>query len=108
MSNGYIHWAVWDIPPTARSLPAALPDGHMITTPAGAKQVSYLSNRDGYFGPCPSGQTHTYVFQVFALNVATLPTLSASSTTEAVRTQIMMSKRSLATGTLSGTSDARN
>jgi hypothetical protein len=45
---------------------------------------------------------------VFALNVATLPTLSASSTTEAVRTQIMMSNRSLATGTLSGTSDARN
>ena len=55
-----------------RSLPGNLPKTQMLTTPVMAQQINRFTG-DGYFGPCPSGQTHTYVFEVYALDVATLP-----------------------------------
>jgi phosphatidylethanolamine-binding protein (PEBP) family uncharacterized protein len=75
----------------------------MLTSPVMGEQVNAFSG-DGYFGPCPSGSTHTYVFEVYALDVATLPSVSATSMPADVRTQMMM--HALAKGTLSGTSNA--
>jgi Raf kinase inhibitor-like YbhB/YbcL family protein len=109
MSNNLVHWVIWDIPAATRMLPAALQEVFMPATVSGAKQVSFQGNTDGYFGPCPNGQTHTYVFQVHAISVATLPgNLTMTSTPANVVTQINMAGRSLATGTLSGMSNAMN
>jgi phosphatidylethanolamine-binding protein (PEBP) family uncharacterized protein len=74
-----------------------------ITTPVMAKQTNRFGS-SGYFGPCPSGSTHTYVFEVYALDVATLPGVSITGMPEAVRTTMMA--HDLASGTLSGTSNA--
>ncbi|MFL5307680.1 MAG: YbhB/YbcL family Raf kinase inhibitor-like protein [Polyangia bacterium] len=102
-SNSYVHWTIWDLPPSTTSLPANLPKTQTLTTPVTAQQVNRFTG-DGYFGPCPSGQTHTYVFEVYALDVATLPSVSATSTPEDVRAQLMT--HALAKGALSGTSNA--
>ena len=103
MSNGYVHWVMWDIPAATTMLPGNLPKTQMLTTPVMAQQINRFTG-DGYFGPCPSGQTHTYVFEVYALDVATLPGVSITGMPEAVRT-IMMA-HDLASGTLSGMSNA--
>src|SRR5262249_40426650 len=88
MSNGFVHWTIWDIPPTTMSLPGNLPKTQVLTTPVMAQQINRFAG-DGYFGPCPSGQTHTYVFEVYALDVATLPGVNITGMPEAVRTLMM-------------------
>ena len=57
------------------SLPGNLPKTQMLTTPVMAQQINRFTG-DGYSGPCPNGQMHTYVFEVYALDVATLPGVS--------------------------------
>jgi Raf kinase inhibitor-like YbhB/YbcL family protein len=107
MSNMLVHWAIWDIPAATRSLPAALPNPYMLTAPAGAKQASFSGNSNhGYQGSCPSGQTHTYQFVVYALNVATVPNLTMTSSQTAARDAIVVASRVLAMGSLTGTSNA--
>ena len=76
----------------------------MLTTPVMAKQINRFTG-DGYFGPCPSGQTHTYVFEVYALDVATLPGASITAHAGGGPHASMMA-HDLASGTLSGTSNA--
>jgi Raf kinase inhibitor-like YbhB/YbcL family protein len=102
-TNGYTHWTLWNLPSTTTSLPAVLPTTQMLTTPVMGQQVNAFSG-DGYYGPCPGGSVHTYEFEVYALDVATLPSVSATSMPSAVRTQMMM--HSLASGKLTGTSNA--
>ena len=108
MSNMLVHWVIWDIPAATRTLPAALQEVFMPTSVAPAKQVSFMGNVDGYYGPCPGGQAHTYQFMVHAISVATLPSLTMTSTPANVNTQITMAGRSLASGTLTGMSNASN
>ncbi|MES1206274.1 MAG: YbhB/YbcL family Raf kinase inhibitor-like protein [Pseudomonadota bacterium] len=103
-TNGFVHWTLWDLPPGTTSLPGGLPGTQTLTTPVTGQQVNRFGGH-GYSGPCPNGQTHTYVFEVYALDVATLPSVSATSTPEEVRAQ--MTTHALAEGTLSGTSNAR-
>jgi Raf kinase inhibitor-like YbhB/YbcL family protein len=103
MTNGYVHWTLWDLPSSTTSLPGNLPKTQVLTTPVTGQQVNAFSG-DGYFGPCPNGSTHTYIFEVYALDVATLPSVSASSMPSDVRTQMMA--HALAVGKLSGTSNA--
>jgi phosphatidylethanolamine-binding protein (PEBP) family uncharacterized protein len=57
----------------------------------------------GYQGPCPqaANSRQTYVFTVWALGVATVPGLSATSTT--VEAQAAIKKAAIASATLSGT-----
>ena len=105
MTNNLIHWVIWDIPSTVRSLPAMLAADAMLASPAGARQASYNGTTShGYTGPCPSGSLHTYQFQVHAVSAATLSSLSTTSTTMAARTAILAA--SLGMGTLTGTSSA--
>src|SRR6185312_5941238 len=103
MTNDAVHWVIWDIPATTTSLPGNLPTTQKLTTPVMAQQHNTFGS-DGYYGPCPSGSTHTYVFEVYALDVATLPSVTATSQTKTVRTTMMA--HALAMGTLSGTSNA--
>jgi phosphatidylethanolamine-binding protein (PEBP) family uncharacterized protein len=87
-------------------LPAALAVDAMLTNPAGAKQAHLLQGGAGnqYYGPCPRGTSHTYRFRVYAVDVGTLPNLSATSRPTDVITQL--GSHSLAQGDLSGMSDA--
>ena len=102
-ANMLRHWVLWDIPAATRSLPAMLATTPTLTTPAGARQVSASGN--GYTGPCPNGNTHTYLFELHAVDVAMLPGLSATPTTAQAVAAIMM--HSLGKASLSAQSNAQ-
>ena len=85
--QGAAHWVIWDIPSSVTSLPAALPNGAVLTDPAGAKQlhkIEFFGSGSVYRGPCPMGATHTYVFEVTAVPTATLA-LGPAPHTEQIR-----------------------
>lgn len=103
--GGFIHWVLWDVPPTITTLPANFPSGTMPSMPAGAKQRSIDTN-NGYAGPCPNGDEHEYTFTVYALPTAMLSGLSANPSTMAVVSAIEAANP-LAEASLSGLSDAR-
>jgi len=88
-SPKFTHWVVWDIPASALALPAALGSSATLTMPAGAKQAA--GSGMGYLGPCPpANMTHTYEFTIYALDVATLPGVTTSTTTANLVTAIQM------------------
>ena len=103
-ANTRYHWAIWNIPASVLALPAALPAGATITSPVAAMQAVTGTGTPGYQGPCPNGATHTYVFTLYALDVAMLPGLSGNSMAQAVSAALQ--SHVLASGTLSGTSNA--
>jgi Raf kinase inhibitor-like YbhB/YbcL family protein len=107
LTNSFIHWVVWDIPPATRSLASMLPATATLTAPAGAKQVhlTVAGAGNGYVGPCPAGALHTYQFSVVALDVATLPGVTTASTSDDVRTAVLA--HALGDGTLQGVSQAQ-
>ena len=104
--EGAAHWVIWNIPAAVLSLPPSLPGTATLTNPAGAMQLHrtafFMAGFD-YRGPCPSGATHTYVFEVTAIPTATL-TLGTNPTTEEIRSVI--DSVGLAHGDLTGTSNA--
>jgi Raf kinase inhibitor-like YbhB/YbcL family protein len=63
----WVHWVLYDLPPTARQLPAGVP-----ATPAvagGGHQGVNDFKRSGYGGPCPPrGAPHRYSFRLYALD----------------------------------------
>jgi Raf kinase inhibitor-like YbhB/YbcL family protein len=61
-----LHWLVWNIPATARSLPERVPQG--ATLADGSRQIS--ATGPNYRGPAApsSGPPHHYVFELFALD----------------------------------------
>ena len=65
----FVHWLVWNLPPTARSLPEAIPAQPQL--PGGALQGSNSYGNIGYVGPCPPGRSaHRYLFDLYALDTA--------------------------------------
>jgi Raf kinase inhibitor-like YbhB/YbcL family protein len=63
----WVHWVVWDLPATARSLPEAIPKRDLLDN--GSRQGRNDFGRTGYNGPCPpGGKTHRYVFRLYALD----------------------------------------
>ncbi|MFT3767430.1 MAG: YbhB/YbcL family Raf kinase inhibitor-like protein [Minicystis sp.] len=96
-----VHWVIWDIPGATHALPEGVQKVANPPAPAGAKQVkSYDNSTFGYLGPCPPNQ-HTYELAVFALDVATLPSVTTASTRKDVVTEIQ--SHDLASATLTGT-----
>ncbi|HUN27702.1 MAG TPA: YbhB/YbcL family Raf kinase inhibitor-like protein [Steroidobacteraceae bacterium] len=72
-AEGFWHWIVYDIPASARSLPAGAGDPRRHLLPSGAVQGRSDFGTEGYGGPCPPpGRPHRYVFRLYALPVATL------------------------------------
>jgi Raf kinase inhibitor-like YbhB/YbcL family protein len=104
LTNGFYHWAIWDIPASTTSLPAGLPRGATLTMPAGAMQNSFMGPQ--YAGPCPAGALHVYQFVIFALPTTTLAGVTAASSAQAVYTAA--SKVALAMTTLNGLSNAKH
>ncbi|NJN55333.1 MAG: YbhB/YbcL family Raf kinase inhibitor-like protein [Anaerolineae bacterium] len=61
------HWVLFNIPASATSLPESLPKEEQL--PDGSQHGRTSSSQLGYSGPCPpSGQTHGYVFTLYALD----------------------------------------
>ncbi len=61
-ANDFVHWTKADIPATAGDVPAGGAD-------ALAGIGGHTGNSNGtYFGPCPPGANHQYVFTVYALD----------------------------------------
>ena len=67
-TNDVLHWAIFDIPGDATSLPAAVPNQPEL--PNGAKQPNNIAGQPGFFGPCapPGHGEHHYTFEIYALN----------------------------------------
>jgi Raf kinase inhibitor-like YbhB/YbcL family protein len=62
-----LHWAIFDIPGNAKSLPENVAKGDQAD---GAKQIKNIAGGDGYLGPCPppGHGDHHYTLELFALN----------------------------------------
>jgi Raf kinase inhibitor-like YbhB/YbcL family protein len=58
----FVHWVLYDIPPTA----SGLPEGGAL--PAGAKAGLNDKQQRGYTGPCPPIGRHRYFFKLYALD----------------------------------------
>lgn len=65
-STPFVHWVIFNIPPDMRMLPAGVPAGE--EGEDGIRQGATSRRTNGYFGPCPPGGTHRYMFTLFALD----------------------------------------
>lgn len=97
LSNGFGHWAVWNLSAETLQLPAGLPSGAMLTTPVMAQQVGLQGN--AYFGP--GSCMNVYEFKVYALSEATFTPMNANNPGN-VRDALDASSAVLATATLHG------
>jgi phosphatidylethanolamine-binding protein (PEBP) family uncharacterized protein len=79
-----MHWTIYDVPASVTALPMGVMTNATLTDPAGAKQGKNYKGDNGFTGPC--GGMNTYKFTLYALKVASLPGLSASSTGAQVET----------------------
>lgn len=63
----WVHWVVWNLPPSAHRLPAGVPKQAELND--GTRQGRNDFKRVGYNGPCPPpGKTHRYFFRLYALD----------------------------------------
>lgn len=102
-TGNFPHWAIWNLPAMPRMLAADIGT----TPPEGTMQVSFAQD-DAYRGPCPGGpdpgNSHTYVFTVYALTTATFtpPSMDPAAVRNA------LNDLDVPTATLSGSSLAGN
>jgi Raf kinase inhibitor-like YbhB/YbcL family protein len=72
-SQPWVHWLIYRIPATSRSLPEGVPNDETLSEPAGARQGknSFTSGADiGFRGPMPppGHGVHHYRFHLYALD----------------------------------------
>jgi len=72
----FVHWVVFNIPASQNGLSEGIPSVSELSN--GIKQGRNSAQQIGYFGPCPPGGTHRYVFKLYCLN--TLLDLKAGAT----------------------------
>jgi Raf kinase inhibitor-like YbhB/YbcL family protein len=84
----FIHWVVWNIPPTGIVKENASPGAEGLNT----------AKHHGYHGPCPPSGTHRYFFKVYALDT----TLNLGSLSEKEDVETAMQSHVLAQGELMG------
>ncbi len=64
----YVHWIIYNIPPTETGLREGIPPREVLASPPGARQGKNATMSTGYTRPAPPpGRLHHYHFQVFAL-----------------------------------------
>jgi hypothetical protein len=71
----WVHWVLYDIPPAAAGLPAAVASKDL---PAGTREGTNDWKRTGYGGPCPPIGRHRYFFKLYALDTI-LPDLGTAA-----------------------------
>jgi Raf kinase inhibitor-like YbhB/YbcL family protein len=81
-SRGVVHWLIYDVPATRFELPMAVPSGAAPASVAPIKQGPNYLNARAYQGPC--GGSNTYELTLYALDVESLPMLTASSSSAQV------------------------
>jgi len=64
----WVHWVIYNIPPTIKELPENIPPHNTIEN--GAQQGTNDFRLIGYGGPCPPRGTHRYYFKLYALDKA--------------------------------------
>jgi hypothetical protein len=80
LSNNLVHSVMYDVPSSLSSLPAGVEKAYQPSNVTGAKQtLAYDNSTRGYMGPCPPSE-HTYELALHALDVATLPGATMSTT----------------------------
>ena len=62
----YVHWVLYDIPPTAKGLTEGMTAARL---PKGAREAKNDFGNFGYGGPCPPIGRHRYFFKLYALDV---------------------------------------
>jgi len=62
----WVHWVVFDIPPTLDMLPEAMPPIKKLAN--AERQGTNDFKKIGYGGPCPPSGIHRYFFKVYALD----------------------------------------
>jgi Raf kinase inhibitor-like YbhB/YbcL family protein len=63
----WVHWVMYDLPPSTRRLDEALPPTTDVA--GGGRQGANDFGKTGYGGPCPPpGKPHRYFFKLYALN----------------------------------------
>jgi len=61
----WVHWVLYDLPPTATGLAEAVP---ATALPPGTRQGQNDWKRTGYGGPCPPIGRHRYIHTLYALD----------------------------------------
>jgi len=69
----WVHWVLYNLPPTTRSLPEAVS-----SLPAGTREGTNDWKRTGYGGPCPPIGRHRYFHKLYALDTV-LPDLGTAT-----------------------------
>jgi Raf kinase inhibitor-like YbhB/YbcL family protein len=65
----WVHWVLYNVPPTASQLPENVPRTDALPDLGGALQGRNDFRRTGYGGPCPPpGPAHRYFFKLYALD----------------------------------------
>jgi Raf kinase inhibitor-like YbhB/YbcL family protein len=76
-SGTWVHWGLYDLPPSVRELPEGVPKTKELKI--GARQGWNDFRRVGYGGPCPPhGAAHRYSFRLYALDQPTQLSAGAS------------------------------
>lgn len=60
-AGDYVHWTIWDIPPSTETIAAN-------SVPVGAIQGVNSNGENKYMGPCPPSGTHRYMFDLYAVD----------------------------------------
>jgi Raf kinase inhibitor-like YbhB/YbcL family protein len=91
------HWIAWNIPATAKDLPANMPK--TADMPDGTMQGNNIARQTGYMGPCPPpGLPHHYTFNLYALDTK----LDLPATASRDELEKAMSGHILASGVYNG------
>src|SRR5690348_17467172 len=61
----WVHWVLYNLPPTATSLPAG---ATRATLPPGTREANNDWKAAGWRGPCPPVGKHRYFFKLYALD----------------------------------------
>jgi Raf kinase inhibitor-like YbhB/YbcL family protein len=61
----WVHWVLYNLPPTARGLPEAVAPKDL---PPGTSEGTNDWKRTGYGGPCPPIGRHRYFHKLYALD----------------------------------------
>lgn len=94
------HWAFYTTDAAVAGIPASTSNTGSL--PAGVVELNGQDGRTGYIPNCPSGQTHTYTFTIYAVNDASA--LTGQTTFSGLESAAAAA--ALATLSFSGQSDA--